>query len=297
MSEMVQTLSRVGEYWLSDPARAIEAQTSLFAGYMNVWNNSIRRLAGEVPAEPIEPTKGDKRFADPEWDRNFFFSFIKQAYILTAQWADDLVERAEGLDPHTRHKAAFYMRQISNAIAPSNFIATNPELYRETVASNGENLVRGMKMFAEDMAAGRGNLRLRQADYSCFEVGRDMAVTPGKVIAQNDVCQVIQYAPQTETVFKRPLMIVPPWINKFYILDLKPEKSLIKLAGRPGAHGLRDLVDQPGREAGREGLGRLHPRKASSSPSTRSRRRPASARSTPSATASAAPSSAPRSPT
>ncbi|MCQ0990002.1 class I poly(R)-hydroxyalkanoic acid synthase [Jiella marina] len=228
MVEIVQTLSRVSEYWMTDPARAMEAQSKLFANYLTVWSNSIRRMTGEAPTPIFEPPKSDKRFSDAEWDSHLFFDFIKQTYLLTSRWADDLVERAEGLDPHTRHKAAFYVRQISNALAPSNFIMTNPELYRETVASNGENLVRGMKMFAEDMAAGHGNLRLRQADYSKYEVGRDMAVTPGKVVAQNEVCQIIQYAPQTETVFKRPLLIVPPWINKFYILDLNPEKSLIK---------------------------------------------------------------------
>ncbi|MBO0662811.1 class I poly(R)-hydroxyalkanoic acid synthase [Jiella sp. MQZ9-1] len=227
MSEIVRTLSRVSEYWMTDPARAMEAQTNLFASYLSVWSNSIRRLAGEDAMHPVDSDKGDKRFAGEDWNNHLFFDFIKQAYLLTTRWADDLVERAEGLDPHTRHKAAFYVRQISNALAPSNFVMTNPELYRETLASNGENLVKGMTIFAEDMAAGNGNLRLRQSDYTKYEVGRDMAVTAGKVVAQNEVCQIIQYAAQTETVFKRPLLIVPPWINKFYILDLNPEKSLI----------------------------------------------------------------------
>ena len=227
LGEIVQTLSKVSEYWLTDPTRAVEAQTALFSNYMNVWNNSIRRMAGEAPVNPVETPKGDKRFADKQWSEHLFFDFVKQVYILTTRWADDLLERTEGLDPHTRHKAEFYLRQVSNALSPSNFVLTTPELYRETVASNGENLVRGMKMFAEDMQAGGGTLRLRQSDASTFKVGRDMALTPGKVVAQNDVCQIIQYAPQTETVFKRPLLIVPPWINKFYILDLKPEKSFI----------------------------------------------------------------------
>lgn len=234
MSEVVQTLSRVSEYWMTDPARAMEAQTNLFASYMGIWNNSIRRMAGEMPESPAEAPQGDKRFAAADWNENLFFDFVKQTYLLTTRWADDLVERAEGVDPHTRQKAAFYVRQISNALAPSNFVMTNPELYRETIASNGENLVKGMKMFAEDMVAGHGNLKLRQADYTKYEVGRDMAVTPGKVVAENELCQIIQYAPKTETVFKRPLMIVPPWINKFYILDLNPEKSFIGWAVEQG---------------------------------------------------------------
>ncbi len=151
-----------------------------------------------------------------------------QLYLLTTQWAQELVKNAEGLDPHTRKKAEFYVQQITNAIAPSNFVLTNPEVLRETLASNGDNLVRGMKMLAEDIEAGRGTLRIRQSDPSNLVVGVNMATTPGKVIFQNELMQLIQYTPTTETVLRTPLLIVPPWINKFYILDLKPEKSYIK---------------------------------------------------------------------
>ena len=151
-----------------------------------------------------------------------------QLYLLTTQWAQELVKNADGLDPHTRKKAEFYVQQITNAIAPSNFVLTNPEVLRETLASNGDNLVRGMKMLAEDIEAGRGTLRIRQSDPSNLVVGVNMATTPGKVIFQNELMQLIQYTPTTETVLRTPLLIVPPWINKFYILDLKPEKSYIK---------------------------------------------------------------------
>jgi polyhydroxyalkanoate synthase len=151
-----------------------------------------------------------------------------QLYLLTTHWAQELVKNAEGLDPHTRKKAEFYVQQITNAIAPSNFVLTNPEVLRETLASNGDNLVRGMKMLAEDIEAGRGTLRIRQSDSSNLVVGVNMATTPGKVIFQNELMQLIQYTPTTETVLRTPLLIVPPWINKFYILDLKPEKSYIK---------------------------------------------------------------------
>ena len=132
------------------------------------------------------------------------------------------------VDEHTRHKAEFYVRQIGNAVSPSNFVLTNPELMRETLSSNAENLVRGMHMLAEDIEAGHGNLKIRQSDASKFAVGKNLALTPGKVIFQNDLMQLIQYTPATETVLKRPLLIIPPWINKFYILDLNPEKSFIK---------------------------------------------------------------------
>jgi polyhydroxyalkanoate synthase len=234
--DMVKTFSKLSEYWLSDPQRALEAQTRLFAGYMTVWANAIQRVSpnAEAPDDAVKPERGDKRFQDPEWGRNAFFDFLKQAYLVTSRWAADLVEHAEGLDEQTRHKASFYVKQVSNAIAPSNFILTNPELFRETVASNGENLVRGMKMLAEDIAAGKGDLKLRQADYSPFEIGKNVATTPGKVVGRSDVAEIIQYDPATETVLKRPLLICPPWINKFYILDLNPQKSFIRWAIEQG---------------------------------------------------------------
>ena len=207
---------------------AVELQTRLGKAYLDLWAAAVKRLAGE-PASPVAaPAANDKRFADPEWTSNQFFDFLKQAYLLTTDWANKLVSDAAGLDPHTKQKADFYVRQITNALSPSNFVLTNPELLRETLTSNAENLVRGMHMLAEDIAAGGGHLKIRQSDASMFEVGRNLATTPGKVIFQNDLMQLIQYAPTTETVLKRPLLIVPPWINKYYVLDLTPEKSFIK---------------------------------------------------------------------
>ncbi|AZO68099.1 MULTISPECIES: class I poly(R)-hydroxyalkanoic acid synthase [unclassified Mesorhizobium] len=234
--DMVKTFSKLSEYWLSDPQRALEAQTRLFSGYMTVWANSIQRIsAGSEDADDaVKPERGDKRFQDPEWGRNAFFDFLKQAYLVTSRWASELVEHADGLDEHTRHKASFYVKQVANAISPSNFILTNPELFRETIASNGENLVRGMRMLAEDIAAGKGDLKLRQADYSPFEIGKNLATTPGKVVGRSDVAEILQYDPATETVLKRPLLICPPWINKFYILDLNPQKSFIRWAVEQG---------------------------------------------------------------
>src|SRR5438270_727159 len=228
MSEVVRTLGQVAEYWLTDPKRAFDLQAKLGKAYLDLWAQAARRLTGE-PTKPVaEPDPRDRRFADPEWSSNQFFDFLKQAYLLTTQWADRLVKDADGLDPHTRQKAEFYMRQVANAVAPTNFVLTNPELLRETLSSNAENLVRGMHMLAEDITAGGGDLRLRQSDPSNFEVGRNLALTPGKVVFENELMQLIQYAPTTETVLKRPVLIVPPWINKYYILDLTPEKSFIK---------------------------------------------------------------------
>src|SRR3954464_4176789 len=228
LGEVIKTFSTVADYWLSDQTRAAELQMKLGKAYLDLWGSSMRRLTGEQAPPAITPSPRDKRFSDPEWKSNQFFDFVMQAYLLTTKWANDLVREAEGLDPHTRKKAEFYVQQITNAIAPSNFVLTNPEVLRETLASSGDNLVRGMKMLAEDIEAGGGMLRIRQSDPSNLEVGVNMATTPGKVIYQNDLMQLIQYAPTTETVLRTPLLIVPPWINKFYILDLRPEKSFIK---------------------------------------------------------------------
>jgi len=228
LTEVLKTLGQVAEYWLADPKRAFELQNRLGKAYLELWAAAVKRLAGEEAPPVVRPAPSDKRFSDPEWTQNQFFDFLKQAYLLTAGWADKLVSDAAALNPHTRQKAEFYMRQITNALSPTNFVLTNPELLRETLASNADNLVRGMHMLAEDIKAGGGHLKIRQSDSSMFEVGRNLAVTPGKVIYQNELMQLIQYAPSTETVLKRPLLIVPPWINKYYVLDLTPEQSFIK---------------------------------------------------------------------
>ena len=227
VTDIVKTMGQVTEYWMADPQRALNIQTSLGRAYLDLWAGAVRRLAGEAAPPVVAPDPKDKRFADPEWSQNQFFDFLKQAYLLTSHWAERLVKEAE-VDPHTRAKAEFYIRQISNALSPSNFVLTNPELVRETLASNAENLVRGMQMLSEDIILGEGQLKIRQSDPSLYDVGRNLATTPGKVIFQNDLMQLIQYEATTKEVVKVPLLIVPPWINKFYILDLTPEKSFIR---------------------------------------------------------------------
>ncbi|MBV8698069.1 MAG: class I poly(R)-hydroxyalkanoic acid synthase, partial [Bradyrhizobium sp.] len=227
-TEMVKTLTAVAEYWLSDNERSSDLQTRIAKGYLDLWGSAVRRMAGEEAPPAISPAPRDKRFADPEWRSNQFFDFVMQLYLLTTQWAHDLVRNAEGLDPHTRKKAEFYVGQITNALSPSNFVLTNPEVLRETITSSGGNLVRGMQMLAEDIEAGKGTLKIRQSDPANLAVGVNMATTAGKVIFQNDLMQLIQYQAATEKVLRTPLLIVPPWINKFYILDLRPEKSFIK---------------------------------------------------------------------
>ncbi|HZB38549.1 MAG TPA: class I poly(R)-hydroxyalkanoic acid synthase [Beijerinckiaceae bacterium] len=234
VGDVVKTLGTVAEYWLIDPRKAIEAQARLGSNFLELWATTLKRMQGE-PAQPVAtPDPKDARFKDPEWSDNPVFDFLKQAYLITSRWAEKLVEEAEGLDEHTRHKAEFYVKQLAGALSPSNFLATNPELIRTTIKENGANLVRGMKMLAEDIERGKGELKLRQSDPERFEVGVNTANTPGKVIFRNDLIELIKYAPSTEEVLRRPLLIVPPWINKFYVLDLNPEKSFIRWAVAQG---------------------------------------------------------------
>jgi poly[(R)-3-hydroxyalkanoate] polymerase subunit PhaC len=221
-TEIVKTLGKIGEYWTSDPARLMEAQTRLFASYFSIWQNAVG--AGV----PEQQNSSDRRFSDPDWNENPMFSALKQLYLATTRWAEQLVEEADGIDEPTRQKAHFYLKQINNALSPTNFVLTNPEVLKITASTNAENLAKGMRMFADDVAAGKGLLLPRQSDMSTFKLGENLATTPGKVVFQNDLCQLIQYKQTAESAWKRPLLIVPPWINKFYVLDLTPEKSMIR---------------------------------------------------------------------
>jgi polyhydroxyalkanoate synthase subunit PhaC len=234
IGEMVRSIGRVAEYYMADPERALKAQTALTKQFVDLWASTLQRLQGEQVAPVAAPDAADKRFADAAWRDNPYFDFIKQAYVLTTRWTDDLVKRADELDPHDREKAQFYLRQVTAALSPSNFLATNPELLRTTLAESGENLVRGLKMLAEDIQAGHGNLRIRQSDARAFKLGVNLAATPGKVIFRDALIELIQYEATTPQVYRRPLLIAPPWINKYYVLDLNPEKSFVHWAVAQG---------------------------------------------------------------
>src|SRR4029079_278526 len=210
------------------PARFTEANGTLLRSYGELWTNTVRRMFGETVAPVAEPEPGDSRFKDPEWSANPYFDFWKQAYLVTSRWAEDMLDNTEGLDGRTRQRAEFYLRQVASALSPSNFPLTNPEVLRETLSTNAENLVQGMSLLAEDMRKSGDLLKVSQTDTTAFEIGRNLATTRGKVVYQNDIFQLIQYAPTTDKVREVPLRIVPPWINKYYILDLAPAKSLIK---------------------------------------------------------------------
>jgi polyhydroxyalkanoate synthase len=228
LTETIKIFSEVAQHWFENPVKAADDQINLLSTYADLWNATLRRLAGEEVAPIAVPEPADARFRDPDWTANAYFDFWKQAYLITSQWAEKVLEETSGLDDRTRQRAEYYLRQILSALSPSNFPLTNPEVLRETLASSGENLVRGMQLLLSDMQKSPELLQISQTDVSAFHVGKNLAVTPGKVVWQNDVLQLIQYTPTTERVYETPLLIVPPWINKFYILDLTPPKSLIK---------------------------------------------------------------------
>jgi len=215
---------------MSDPGRLVHAQLSLWQDYMRLWSSTAQRFLGGETTPIAEPQPGDRRFKDAAWQENTLFDYIKQSYLLTARWLQSTVQQIDGLDDKTARKVDFYTRQFVDAIAPSNFVLTNPEVLRATIDSQGENLVNGLKHVLEDLDRGKGRLMIKMTDLDAFKVGGNIAITPGKVIFQNDLIQLIQYEPTTENVHRRPLLIIPPWINKYYILDLRPDNSFIKWA-------------------------------------------------------------------
>ncbi|KAA0579076.1 class I poly(R)-hydroxyalkanoic acid synthase [Azospirillum sp. B21] len=215
---------------MADPAKLMQAQMSLWQDYLTLWQRTTQRFFGQETQPVIAPAKDDRRFKDAAWDENTLFDFIKQSYLLSARWMQSTVNQVEGLDDHTAKKVDFYTRQFVDAMAPSNFVMTNPEVLRATIESGGENLVKGLEHLLKDLERGKGELRISMTDYDAFQLGKNIAVTPGKVVFQTSLMQLIQYTPTTPDVNKRPLMIVPPWINKFYILDLREKNSFIKWA-------------------------------------------------------------------
>ena len=217
-----------------DPSRIMTRQLELWRDYQALWLSTTTRMMGQDASPVIEPEQGDQRFRDAEWRDNPVFDFIKQSYLLNARWLRETVAEVDGLDPDSARKLEFFGRMLVDALAPTNFALTNPQVLRETADSKGENLLRGMQNLSGDLRAGRDGLRPQQTDMSAFEVGKDIATTAGSVIHQTSLMQLIQYEPSTETVYRKPLLIVPPWINKYYILDLKPENSFVRWATAQG---------------------------------------------------------------
>jgi len=215
---------------MANPARLVQAQLGFWQDYLTLWSNTARRMMGENIDPVIEEPTGDRRFKDDAWRENEVFDFIRQSYLLSARYFTSAVNSADGLDPKTLQKVDFYTRQFVDAMSPANFVMTNPEVLRKTAETGGANLLKGLSNLLFDLERGKGKLRIRMTDDSKFKVGENIAVTPGKVVFQTPLMQLIQYSPTTDKVLKRPLVIFPPWINKFYILDLRPKNSFIRWA-------------------------------------------------------------------
>jgi polyhydroxyalkanoate synthase len=213
---------------LANPYRMAEAQMNLWWDYMSLWQSSLMKAMGAAGEPVAVPAKGDKRFKHDDWEEHFLFDYIKQSYLITSRWLNTTVANVEGLDPGSRKKVDFFTRQYIDALAPSNFALTNPEVFRETVATGGQNLVKGLHNLLDDIERGNGQLRISMTDSKAFELGVNIATTPGKVVYQNELMQLLQFEPSTAKVHKRPLLIVPPWINKYYIMDLREKNSLVK---------------------------------------------------------------------
>ena len=214
----------------ANPMALAAESMNMWLDYARLWQSSWMKMLGQDGAPVAAPAKGDARFKDEEWSNNFLFDFIKQSYLIASRHIQGAVANVEGLPEEAQKKVAFFTRQYVDALAPSNFVMTNPQVLRETLASGGQNLVKGLNNLLADLEKGDGQLRISMTDEKAFKLGKNVAGTPGKVVFQTDLMQLIQFEPTTQEVFRRPLLIIPPWINKYYILDLRESNSFIRWA-------------------------------------------------------------------
>jgi polyhydroxyalkanoate synthase subunit PhaC len=211
-----------------DRETVVNAQFQLWRDWMGLWEQTAHRMLGGKNVHPmVKPAEGDRRFRDPDWQQNEIFDFIKQSYLLTANAMQGMVANLHGIPDHERRRVEFYTKQFADAFAPTNFALTNPEVVRTTLASSGDNLVKGLNNLITDIERGKGELSIRQTSDG-FVIGENIATAPGKVVFRNRLIELLQFSPTTAEVYARPLLIFPPWINKFYILDLRPENSFIR---------------------------------------------------------------------
>ena len=227
-SALANDFVALSQQLLANPMTLVETQAEFWQDYLTLWQRTTQRMLGFATEPVIEPAKDDRRFRHEQWSENSVFDFIKQSYLLSARCLHGTVRGADGLDDTTRRKLEFHTRQLVDALSPSNFAHTNPEVVAATMESGGGNLVKGLENLLDDLERGKGELKVSMTDRDAFEIGRNIATTPGKVVFQNDLMQLVQYSPTTKQVDRHPLLIVPPWINKFYILDLQPKNSFIK---------------------------------------------------------------------
>ncbi len=224
----------LGASLMANPWKLVETQMQMWQDYLRLWTGALQRAAGEQPEPVAEPAKSDSRFKSELWENNFLFNYIKQSYLIASENIQKMVTEAQGLDPQTARKVRFFTRQFVDALAPTNFVFTNPEVLKATAESGGKNLIDGLNNLLEDLERGHGRLAISMTDYKAFRLGENVATSPGKVVYQNDLMQLLQYSPSTEQVWRTPLLIIPPWINKYYILDLRDKNSFIRWAVAQG---------------------------------------------------------------
>ncbi|HTE13468.1 MAG TPA: class I poly(R)-hydroxyalkanoic acid synthase [Burkholderiales bacterium] len=218
-----------------DPVQLMQTQMTAWQDYATLWQNTWLTMTGQKTAPVIEAQKGDRRFRHEDWHNKFLFDYLKQSYLIASRHLHKAMSNVHGLDETEAKKVDFYTRQYIDALSPSNFALTNPEVLQETVRSGGKNLLKGFNNLLDDFAKGDGaQLRVKMVDDRAFKLGENIAATPGKVVYQNDLMQLIQYTPTTKEVYRRPLLIVPPWINKFYVLDMRADNSFVRWAVAQG---------------------------------------------------------------
>ncbi|MBT4890898.1 MAG: class I poly(R)-hydroxyalkanoic acid synthase [Rhodospirillales bacterium] len=233
---------------ISDPAKVMTQQMSLWQDYLGLWQATAGKMMGYTTPPGVEPDKDDRRFKDPAWTENHVFDYIKQSYLITSRWLESFVDDVEGLDPDAARKVKFFTHSYVEAMSPTNFAVSNPEVMRETLETNGENLLHGLQNLLADLESGDGKLKISMTDEAAFEIGVNVAATPGKVVYRNELMELLQFDPSTKKVNKRPLLIVPPWINKYYILDLREKNSFIKWAVDQGHTVFAISWVNPGKE-------------------------------------------------
>jgi polyhydroxyalkanoate synthase len=212
-----------------NPGYVLEVQQRFITDYANLAECFIDNLIGlKEPRESIGAKLADKRFKSPEWDSNQFYTFLRDFYLITSRNINKMVSEIEGISEQKKKKIVFFTKQVTDALSPSNFLLTNPELMKITFETGGDNLIKGFENFINDVNSVDGNISIKMTDTQAFELGKNLATTPGKVIYQNELMQLIQYEPMTDEVFSTPILISPPWINKFYILDLNESNSLVR---------------------------------------------------------------------
>lgn len=219
---------------MTNPSHTIGASLDLWQDYLGLWQNTATRMMGQETDPVAIPAKDDRRFKDEAWSDNGVFDFVKQSYLLTSNWMQTTVKNVDGLDENSAQKVNFFTRQFADALSPSNFVMSNPEVLRETMDSGGENLINGLQNLLTDLEAGNGKLRIKMSGQNDFVIGKDIATSKGSVIFRNDLIELIQFEAKSDKVIKTPLLIVPPWINKYYILDLREKNSFIKWACEQG---------------------------------------------------------------